>query len=101
MSVPEGMSTRLHNNDFLALIGKWETPYQWRNGVDPLLKRFPYPCLLYVGDAENNYVGMKACADEMPRGEFIALPEFHHFDIWAHSDSIVPHVKHFLDGLDA
>lgn len=100
MSVPEGMRTRLPNNDFLALIAQWETPYQWRDEVEPLLARFPYPCLLYVGDAENNYVGMKACAEEMPRAEFIALPGFHHFDIWANSDSIVPYVKRFLERVE-
>jgi len=100
MSVPDGMRTRLPDNDFSALIALWEQPYQWRDEVEPLLAKFPYPCLLYVGDAENNYVGMKACAKEMPLAEFITLPGFHHFDIWANSDSIVPHVKRFLERVE-
>ncbi|MCK5313767.1 MAG: alpha/beta hydrolase [Anaerolineales bacterium] len=98
MSVPDGMRIRLPDNDFRALIAQWETPYRWRDEVESLLAKFPYPCFLYVGDAENNYLGMKTCSEEMPVAELIALPGYHHFDIWAKSDTVVPHVKRFLEG---
>ncbi len=97
MSVPDGMRRRVLDNDYSALLALWEQPYQWRDEVEPFLANFPYPCLLYVGDAENNYAGMKHCANEMPQCEFVALPGYHHLDIWANSDSIVPHVKRFLE----
>lgn len=97
MSVPEGMRARLANNDFQALIAQWAVRYDWRDEIEFLLDSFPFPCLLYVGDADNFYAGMKACAKEMPRAEFVALPGLHHIDVWAKSESIVPHAKRFLE----
>ncbi|UCC86572.1 MAG: alpha/beta hydrolase [Anaerolineales bacterium] len=100
MSVPEGMLARLPDNDFQALIAQWGVRYEWRDEIEYLLDRFPFPCLLYAGDAESAYAGMKACAQEMPNAEFVALPGLHHIDIWAKSERIVPHVQQFLEAIE-
>ena len=83
--------------DSQALIALRENPYPWENDVVPLLGSFPFPCLLYVGEAEWNYVGMKVASEEMPRARFVSLPDYGHFDIFAHPESIIPWVKDFLE----
>lgn len=102
MKVPEGMQTSLPNNDFQAMIAVWKVRYEWRAEIEYLLDRFPYPCLLYVGDADASfYAGMKACAEEMPDAEFIALPGLHHLNTWIHSEKILPYVKRFLKRVES
>jgi pimeloyl-ACP methyl ester carboxylesterase len=88
---------RSRRSDCQALIALWEQPYPWRDEVLPLLESYPFPCLLYVGEAEWNYKGMKVCAAGMPRAQFVALPNYGHFDIFAYPTSIIPHVKSFLE----
>lgn len=100
MDVPAGMKQRLLANDFRALIADWENPYQWRD-FDHLIPQCAFPCLLYVGEAEWSYVGMKHCSTEMPRAVFVPLPNSNHFDIFAQPANIVPHVRNFLDALEA
>jgi pimeloyl-ACP methyl ester carboxylesterase len=101
MDVPHGMRNRLRRSDCQALIALWEQPYPWRDEVLPLLESYPFPCLLYVGEAEWNYTGMKVCAAEMPQAQFVALPNYGHFDIWANAGTILPYVKSFLaEGVD-
>jgi pimeloyl-ACP methyl ester carboxylesterase len=96
MDVPPGMRERLRQIDSQALIALREKLYPWENDVIPLLGSFPFPCLLYVGEAEWNYVGMKVASEEMPHAQFVALPDYGHFDIFAHPESVIPWVIDFL-----
>jgi pimeloyl-ACP methyl ester carboxylesterase len=92
-----GMKDRLLRNDHPALLAQWSNPYRWREGVEPILAEFPAAALLYAGEAEADFPGMKACAAEMPRGAFVALSQSHHFDIFFGVDTIVPIVLEFLN----
>ncbi len=97
MDVPPAMIERLRGADCQALVALWEHPYNWRDGILPLLRRFPFPCLLYVGEAEWNYWGMKVASEEMPDARFISLPDYGHFDIFAYPESIIPQARIFLE----
>lgn len=96
MDVPPGMRDRLRQVDCQALVALWEQPYQWRDEVLLLFESFPFPCLLYVGEAEWNYKGMKVASEEMPDARFVSLPDYGHFDIFAHPESIIPQARDFL-----
>lgn len=96
MDVLPGMRDRLRQVDCQALVALWEQPYPWRDEVLLLLRSFPFPCLLYAGEAEWNYVGMKVASEEMPSARFVSLPDYGHFDIFAHPESIIPQVRDFL-----
>jgi len=95
ITVPPGMKNRLLNNDLQSLIAQWENPYNWRSEIASLIPTFPIPCLLYAGEAEADYVGMKVCSGEMPRATFVSLADSHHFDIFAKPEAILPHVLSF------
>ena len=97
-TIPEGMRSRMLANDYQALVALWEQPFPWRDEVEPYLSRFPFPGLIYAGEGEHSFQGMKFCSEEMPRAEFVALPGFGHFDIWFKPDKIISKVKRFLAG---
>ena len=96
MNVPAGMMNRLRNSDCQSLIAQWEQPFPWREKVLPMIPHFPFPCLLYVGEADAYYAGMKVCAEGMPRAQFVPIPNYGHFDIFSYPESIVPFVRRFL-----
>ena len=100
MLIPEDMRARLSSNDFQALIAQWAVRYDWRDELELSLDKFPFPCLLYVGDAESSYAGMNVCAQEMPNAELVVLPGRHHLDVWADSGRIVPHARRFLGTME-
>jgi pimeloyl-ACP methyl ester carboxylesterase len=97
MDVPPAMKERLRSVDCQALVALWEHPYKWRDEILPLLDSFPFPCFLYVGEAEWNYKGMKVASEEMPKARFVSLPDCGHFDIFAYPENIIPQAKDFLD----
>jgi pimeloyl-ACP methyl ester carboxylesterase len=102
VKIPGGMAGRLPNNDFPALTAQWGVLYEWRPEIEYLLDRFPYPCLLYVGDGDASmYAGMRVCAEEMPDAEFVSLPGLHHLDVWVYSEKVVPYVKRFLKRVES
>ena len=54
------------------------------------------PCLVYIGEAEPEYADALNDSQRMPNARFVTFPGFDHFDTWAHSELVLPHVMAFL-----
>jgi len=93
--IPPGMKQRLKDNDFQALLTERNADHEWQD-IHVLLPTCQIPCLLYVGDSEGAYAGMKQCATQMPHAQFVCIPNSTHFDIIANAQDILPHVQKFL-----
>jgi len=95
MEMPPGMKQRVKDNDFQALLTERNADFEWK-AFYTLLPTCQIPTLLYVGDSEGAYAGMKHCASEMPNAKFAVIPNATHFDIIANAQDILPHVQKFL-----
>lgn len=58
--------------------------------------RMMMPCLVYIGEAEPEYADALNDSQRMPNARFVTFPGFDHFDTWAHSELVLPHVMAFL-----
>jgi hypothetical protein len=54
------------------------------------------PCLLFVGEADGVYAGVKECVQYMPNGTLVSLPDLNHSEAFFRSDLVLPHVRKFL-----
>jgi pimeloyl-ACP methyl ester carboxylesterase len=54
------------------------------------------PCLIYVGEDESAYGGAKQLAGLLPDAEFVAYPDFNHYDMLSQVDVILPDILRFL-----
>lgn len=54
------------------------------------------PALLYCGDQDAFYSGVKRAAELMPDATFLSLPGLDHIPLWLRSDLVVPHAREFL-----
>ena len=58
--------------------------------------RMTMPCLLYIGEAEDDYAAARNDSQRIPDARFISFPMFNHFDTFARSDVVLAHVLEFL-----
>jgi pimeloyl-ACP methyl ester carboxylesterase len=91
---------RMRNNDYKALYILGQTR-AWhirsdRHTTDDMLSRIAAPCLLYAGERDAEYDGMKEAAKHIPDASFISIPGLNHLETYERSDPILPHVKRFL-----
>lgn len=65
-------------------------------GFEALLPAMAMPCLLFAGEAANDYPGAKACSQRMPNATFFSLPGLDHVQAIDRSDLVLPQIKVFL-----
>ena len=87
---PEGLS-RERLNDAAAL----HALIQDRPDMSDILPDLKMPCLIYAGDADNQYKLIRRCAEELPNASFVSLPDLIHSGVMPRSDLVVPYIKEF------
>ena len=80
------------DNDIQALRANLQAIKE-RHSFDTALSTLPIPCLLYVGEDDGNYAGMKETSKKMPSADFVSLPGLDHFTGISRSDLVLPHVR--------
>ena len=65
-------------------------------GLEDVPPRMTMPCLLYIGQDEGDCADAQHDSERMPNAKFVSFPGFNHFDTWAHSELVLPHVLAFL-----
>ena len=93
LPISKVQGARLMQLDIQALSAELRAP---RSSLESIPPTMLMPCLLYVGQAEDGYECMLNDSQRMPNVRFISFPDFNHFDTWARSDAVLPHVVEFL-----
>jgi pimeloyl-ACP methyl ester carboxylesterase len=68
--------------------------------AEEVLPRITIPCLLFAGEVDTFYSQTKESADRIPTANFFSLPGLNHVEAAFCSDTVVPRVKEFLEGID-
>jgi len=68
----------------------------WGHGFDDVLPTMTMPVLLFDGEADGFYSGVKECVKSIPNATFISFPKFDHADILVRMDIVLPHITKFL-----
>lgn len=85
---------RIRGNDYEALYAIWQRgPMVVDND---LLAQISVPCLLYAGDRDASYDGVKEAAKHIPDASFISIPSLAHSPAYERSEFILPHAMRFL-----
>lgn len=66
------------------------------SGIADVLPTMTMPCLLFAGDADPQYPGVRQCAQQMPNATLVTLPGLSHLEGFTRSDLVLPHVTTFL-----
>jgi pimeloyl-ACP methyl ester carboxylesterase len=82
-------------NDWEALIAL--VSKDWEHGFEDVLPTMTMPVLLYDGDADAFYPGVKECAKSIPNATFISFPGLDHADILIRKDLVLPQITKFLE----
>ena len=64
--------------------------------VDQLFPTMTMPCLLYVGEADGFFEGVRDCAPHIPNATFVSFPGLDHGQASRAGDQVLPHVIKFL-----
>ena len=86
---------RLLANDPEALIGAM-AGLRASPGTEDVLPSMDTPFLLYVGEDDTFYPGVKRCAELIPNVTFVLFPGLDHQATSQGSDVVLPHVTKFL-----
>ena len=89
------LRTRLLANDVEAMIA-YRVKRLEHPGFTEVLPTMTMPCLLYVGEADTRYAGVKACKADMPNVTFVSLPGLNHVEGFFRRDLVLPHITQFL-----
>ena len=81
-------------NDPEALVALLSCELE-ENSFEDILPHATIPCLLLVGEADDEYPGVNEGVKRMPGAMLVSLPGFGH-DVVFRSDVIVPHIRQFL-----
>ena len=87
--------TRMLENDAQALIAS-SIELRDFQGIEEVLPTMTMPCLLYVGEADFLYEGVKECVKHMPNATFVSFPGLDHGQTSRSSNLVLPHVTEFL-----
>jgi pimeloyl-ACP methyl ester carboxylesterase len=90
--------TRLLANDIDALIARTKKRME-SGGFAEVLPTMKMPCLLYAGEADGAYPGVKECIKQMPNVTFVSFPGLNHVETLFHPDLVVPQVMKFLQAV--
>jgi pimeloyl-ACP methyl ester carboxylesterase len=93
--VSSAFRARLLANDVEALIAN-RTKVMERTGFADVLPTMSMPCLLYSGEADGRYPGIKSCISHLPNATFFSLPGLNHVESFYSSDLVLPHAAKFL-----
>lgn len=96
-SLTPQLKARWMTNDLEALIAL--VSKDWTLGLGDVLPTITMPCLLFVGEADRYYPGVKKCADSIPNAAFVSFPNLGHIETLYRSDIVIPYVKKFLAGV--
>jgi pimeloyl-ACP methyl ester carboxylesterase len=91
---------RMLANDVEALIASW-TGRVGGPGLEGVLPTMAMPCLLYAGEADAAYPGVKDCCQHIPNATFFSLPGLNHSEVFAQSNVVLPHITTFLATVSA
>src|SRR5262245_31091352 len=83
-------------NDVEALIASWIGRMDGP-GLEEVLPTMIMPCLLYAGEADAAYPGVKECITHMPNVTFFSLPGLNHTQAFMQSNLVLPHITKFLE----
>jgi pimeloyl-ACP methyl ester carboxylesterase len=86
---------RIRSNDYKALYALRQNISKWPSTSD-LLSRISVPCLLYAGEKDLGYDGVKEAAKQIPNASVISIPDLAHSPVYERSEFILPHAKRFL-----
>jgi pimeloyl-ACP methyl ester carboxylesterase len=92
-----GYIARLHATDLEAHLAL----SQDRPNLEEVLPTMTMPCLLYAGEADPVYPGLKACLHQIPHVTFFSLPGLNHPEAFMQSHAVLPHVTQFLATVSA
>ena len=92
------LKARWMTNDLEALIAL--VSKDWMLSLEDILPTITLPCLLFVGEADPFYPGVKKCAGNMPNATFISFPNLRHIETLYRSDLVIPYIKKFLAGVN-
>ncbi len=84
----------LMNNDHKALIA-WFLRKE-RVNYEETIANTNLPCLLYVGEADHDYVKAKERSTVLTNLKFVSLPHLDHVECQMQSDLVLPHILKFL-----
>ncbi len=88
---------RMLEYDYKALLAV----AQDRESQEAILPKIEMPCLLYVGEDDENICALaKKCSSQIANAKFNALPGLDHGGTIMQSDAVVPHIKKFLSTLN-
>jgi pimeloyl-ACP methyl ester carboxylesterase len=93
--ISPALRARLLANDAEALIAARIKTME-RPSFAKVLPTMAMPCLLFAGEADGRYAGVKACVVHMPNVTFVSLPGLNHMEGFFRSDLVLPHVTKFL-----
>jgi pimeloyl-ACP methyl ester carboxylesterase len=93
LPISKAQEARLSQLDIQALSAELRAPWPSLESIPPTMSM---PCLLYIGEDEGEYECALKTSQQMPDGRFASFPGFNHFDTWARSDVVLPHVLEFL-----
>src|SRR5262245_22067425 len=86
---------RMLANDVEALIASWVGRIGGP-GLEDVLPTMAMPCLLYAGEADAAYPGVKDCCPHLPHVTFFSLPGLNHPEALIQSSLVLPHIMEFL-----
>ena len=87
-----GFKARLFTTDLAAELARsQDVP-----SLDEVLPTMTMPCLLYAGEADANYPGVKECLQHIPNVTFFSLPGLNHPETFVQSHLVLPHIRKFL-----
>lgn len=76
---------------FVAMASLWE-------GIDyqNIIPALTLPCLLYVGENDEAYLGAKEASEILPNATFLSWPDIDHIEAGSRPDLVIPHIRKFL-----
>src|SRR5262249_38083671 len=84
-AISPALRARLLANDAEAMAASW-IGRMGGPSLEEVLPTMRMPCLLFVGEADGAYAGVKECVTHMPNVTYVSLPGLTHVETFFHSD---------------
>jgi pimeloyl-ACP methyl ester carboxylesterase len=99
--IPPAWEARMRASDYDALRAYFRSPTVAPDPLDDVPATIKAPCLLIVGEDDWGLAGVNRCAEQMPTATLVVLPGLNHASGFVRSDLMLPHIKAFLNQIDA
>ncbi len=83
------------DNDFRAIAAC----RQDRPSLEDILPTMTMPCLLYVGEGDDNFPQVQACVEHIPQGSLVSIPGVNHPEAFYRAELVLPHAMKFLQAV--